>query len=122
VRATRVIAGTIVGGLLGGALALAAAASAEPTYRASAQVEFVQAPGTVPLSDAARDARIDGFVETARSLTAANGISLNRSLGAADRVRRVQGVDQQQPHAAAARSNSISAHAAASTLAESAQR
>lgn len=56
------------GALLGAAGGRGVAPMIPPSYRAAAQVEFVQAPGTAPLSDAARDARIDGFVETARAL------------------------------------------------------
>ena len=84
VRPARVVAAAFGGALLGGALALAAASSVATTYRASAQVEFVQAPGTLPLSDAARDARIDGFVETARSPPLAGAI-LGDPIGAGDR-------------------------------------
>lgn len=71
VRPWRVAIATLAGALLGSVLAIGATTQITPTYRATAQLEFVQAPGNVPLSDAARDARIDGFVETARSVPVA---------------------------------------------------
>lgn len=53
--------------ILVAALALLAGALIAPTYRASVQIEFVELPGAVRLSDAARDARIDSIVATAGS-------------------------------------------------------
>lgn len=58
----------VPGAIAGAALAAAASLLVAPTYRAAAMVEFVQPIGSAPLSDAARDARIDSIVETARSL------------------------------------------------------
>ncbi|MEO5641064.1 MAG: hypothetical protein ABIQ98_04780 [Sphingomicrobium sp.] len=80
VRPWRAVAAAMVGALVGGGLAITAASFVTPTYRATAELEFVQAPGTVPLSDAARDARIDGFVETARSLPVATAALADRAL------------------------------------------
>lgn len=70
-RAGRVVLAAGLGALLGATLALGAARLVVPVYQAAAEVEFVQARGTLPLSDAARDARIDGFVEAARSVPVA---------------------------------------------------
>ena len=61
----------VSGGVLGTAFGLGAARVMPPVYRSAATVEFVAAPGTMPLSDSARDARIDGLVEMARSLPVA---------------------------------------------------
>ncbi|MEO7787475.1 MAG: hypothetical protein ABIR77_06595 [Sphingomicrobium sp.] len=97
-RPLRVGGSVLLGAAAGVALGLVAAQRIPPTYRAAAEVEFVQAPGTLPLSDAARDARIDGFVEAARSLPVASAILASLpSLGRAKPTPR----DTPQPAALA---------------------
>ena len=63
-----------VGALAGGSVGLGAAHFVEPSYRAAAEIEFVQAPGMAALSDAARDSRIDAVVAAARSVDVAASV------------------------------------------------
>lgn len=62
------VAMSAAGAILFGSLALLAGALVAPTYRAAVKVEFVELPGALRLSDAARDARIDSIVATVGSI------------------------------------------------------
>ena len=66
--ARTLVMATAGGAFAGTMLGLALLPLATPIYRAAAQIEFAQATGTAPLSDAARDARVDALVESSRSV------------------------------------------------------
>ena len=80
VRLRRIILAGLIGGSLGAAVAWGAALLATPVFRAAAMVEFVELPGNLPLSDAARDARIDGVVESADTLPVATSVLADRHI------------------------------------------
>ena len=111
----RIAAFTITGTVGGALLGIQSATLVTPTYRAAATLEFSQPPGTVPLSDASRDARIDGVVESARSL--ALGASLRpERIGATNLIRlEVEDPDRDR---AAARANALAATLIARSLAD----
>jgi succinoglycan biosynthesis transport protein ExoP len=76
----------LVGAIGGALLGIESATLVTPTYRAAATLEYAQAPGAVPLSDASRDAHIDGVVESARSLAVDDGLRPER-IGATNLIR-----------------------------------
>ena len=105
----------LVGAIGGALLGVESATLVTPTYRAAATLEFAQAPGAVPLSDASRDARIDGVVESARSLAVHDSLRPER-IGATNLIR-LEATDT-SPARAVTRANALAAALVTRSLAD----
>ncbi len=105
----------LVGAIGGALLGVESATLVTPTYRAAATLEYAQAPGAVPLSDASRDARIDGVVESARSL--ADDPSLRPERIGATNLIRLEATDP-APARAVTRANALAAALVTRSLAD----
>ena len=114
-RWPRIIMLGMIGAIGGALLGVECATLVTPTYRAAATLEFAQAPGAVPLSDASRDARIDGVVESARSL--ADDLSLRPERIGATNLIRLEATDP-APARAARRANDLAQTLVARSLAD----
>ena len=114
-RWSRIALLAVFGAIGGALLGVESATLVTPTYRANATLEFAQAPGALPLSDASRDARIDGVVESARSLALDDGLRPER-IGATNLIR-LEATDP-APARAAARANALAQTLVAGSLAD----